>query len=201
MNQNLTQNVFLQNTYDQFASALKVSNCNLCALSEHRKNIVVHRGNPKSKVLIIGEAPGKNEDDTGYPFVGRAGKMLDEMMRTIDLNTQEDAIIANIVKCRPPQNRVPKQDEVKACLPFLHYQIQLLKPKTIILLGTTAFKRMLPHLKFSSMKDIVGKVFKDDKFAEVNFVTLFHPAYLLYDPRKKEEMKKHLQQLKAKKIL
>jgi uracil-DNA glycosylase family 4 len=201
MNKKLVKNIISRNTYDAFATALKTSNCNQCALSESRQNIVVDRGNPQAKVLIIGEAPGKNEDETGQPFVGRAGKMLDEMMRTINFDTQKDALIANIVKCRPPENRVPKQKEVEACLPFLHRQIELLKPKTIILLGATAFKRILPDVKFLSMTDIVGKVFTDEKIKGAKLVTLFHPAYLLYDPRKKEEMKKHLKQLRAKKIL
>lgn len=201
MNQNSFTNIILQNSYDNFANALKFSQCNRCELSKSRENIVVDRGNPKAKVLIIGEAPGKNEDASGQPFVGRAGKMLDEMMKTIDFNTEQDALVTNIIKCRPPKNRVPKQKEVEACLPFLYRQIELLRPKTIILLGATAFKRLLPHVKFSSMKDIVGKIFTDEKIKGTKLIALFHPAYLLYDPRKKEEMKHHLKQLKIKKIL
>src|SRR3989338_3284847 len=131
-----TQNQVLgAKDYTSFKKALLKSNCTRCPLSESRTHIVVDRGNPEAKVVMIGEAPGENEDLQGKAFVGRAGRLLDEMMKEIGFDTNQDSLIINVVKCRPPENRAPRSEEVSACNPFLQKQIELIKPKIILLLG------------------------------------------------------------------
>jgi len=158
---------------------------------------VIDRGNPNSKILVIGEAPGEKEDLQGKAFVGRAGQLLDKIMDSIGLKTNEDMLIINTVKCRPPENRPPTAAEVETCRPYLNYQISLVKPKIILLLGATALKHILPDKKKVSMEEVVGKFFTDDQFPGVQFMVLYHPAYLLYDPRKKEPMWQHVKKLKS----
>ena len=175
---------------------MKSSDCERCGLYEGRRNIVIDRGNHSSKLMIIGEAPGENEDIEGKAFVGKAGKLLDEIMKAISLNTEEDLLIANIVKCRPPENRSPLREEVSACLPYLHKQIELLKPKVIVLLGAVALKHMISEKKDFSMADEAGTCFRSKDYPGVHFMVLYHPAYLLYDPRKKKDMWEHVKQLK-----
>ena len=117
--------------------------CTSCNLSETRKNVVVGKGNESAQVVIIGEGPGEQEDITGLPFVGRAGKMLDTALSSVDIDPLEDCYITNIVKCRPPNNRKPSAVESEACMPWLNEQINLLKPKIIILAGSTAVQSFL----------------------------------------------------------
>lgn len=194
---NLTSNKILDSTsYDDFKRALVESKCSQCPLSAGRRHIVVDRGNPKAKVLMIGEAPGENEDIQGKAFVGRAGRLLDEMMREIGIDTNQDTIIANVVKCRPPENRAPKQEEVNKCIPFLRKQIALIKPKVIVLLGATALKHIIPDKAKASMGDEVGKSFSHPDFPGVQLIVLYHPAFILRDPRKKPIMAEHLKTLK-----
>ncbi|MBW2554914.1 MAG: uracil-DNA glycosylase [Deltaproteobacteria bacterium] len=176
---------------------MKNSNCERCGLYESRRNIVIDRGNPSSKLMIIGEAPGKNEDIEGKAFVGKAGKLLDEIMKAISLNTEEDLLIANVVKCRPPENRSPLREEVSACLPYLHKQIELIQPRVIVLLGAVALKHMIPEKKDFSMAEEAGTFFSSEDYPGVQFLVLYHPAYLLYDPRKKQDMWEHVKQLKV----
>jgi DNA polymerase len=134
---------FGANSYPDFKTALIQSACSQCGLSESRTHIVVDRGNPMSRVLIIGEAPGANEDYQGKAFVGRAGRLLDQLMMEIGFDTNRDGLIVNVVKCRPPDNRAPSQEEVDACFPFLKKQIDLVRPKVILLLGATALRHVL----------------------------------------------------------
>jgi len=179
-------------SYTKFKENLIKSNCSKCPLHERRTNIVVDRGNPDSKILVIGEGPGENEDIQGKAFVGRAGKLLDEIMKAINLDTNQDMIICNVVKCRPPDNRAPLKDEVNTCMPYLKKQIELVKPEFILLLGATALKHMVKDKKTFSMEEEAGKFFDLPEYPGVNFMVLYHPAYLLYDPRKKKNMWEHV---------
>jgi DNA polymerase len=147
--------------------------------------------------MIIGEAPGENEDNTGRAFVGRAGKLLDEILKDINLDTEQDVLIVNIVKCRPPGNRAPLREEVNACIPYLHRQIRLVQPHVIVLLGAVALKHMISGKKGFSMADDAGNFFTSSEYPGVHFMVLYHPAYLLYDPRKKKDMGEHVKRLET----
>lgn len=183
-------------TYEEFRRRLAASDCTLCSLSEGRKNIVVDRGNPGAPILAVGEAPGADEDEQGLAFVGRAGQLLDQILEAVDLDTNRDLLIANIVKCRPPENRLPRAGEAEICLPFLRRQIELVRPKVILLLGATSLKYLLPDRRPQALKDEVGTFFTHPEHAEVRFMVLYHPAFLLRDPRKKREMWQHVQRLR-----
>jgi len=183
-------------TYPEFKQQLISSNCKKCALCEHRTNIVVDRGNFNTKLMIIGEAPGENEDLQGKAFVGRAGKLMDELMLETGIDTNQDALIVNVVKCRPPDNRAPKQEEADRCKPFLWKQIELVKPKFIVLLGRTALKHLIPEKADSPMASEVGNAFAHPDFPGVQFMIFYHPAYILRDPRKKPIMREHIAKLK-----
>ncbi len=184
------------NAYSDFKKELLASNCTKCALSDGRTHIVVDRGNPEAKVMIIGEAPGQNEDLQGKAFVGRAGRLLDEMMKDIGFDTDRDSIIVNVVKCRPPENRAPLPKEVESCFPFLEKQIALVKPRFILLLGATALKHVIPSRKDFSMESQVGNFFTHASYSNVDFMVLYHPAFILRDPRKKPLMAEHLKKFK-----
>lgn len=192
----MIQTPFVAQSYDEFAVSLRDSCCALCRLSSGRTRIVVDRGNPRAKLVFVGEAPGETEDAQGMAFVGRAGKLLDRMMNEIGLDTNKDALIINVVKCRPPENRAPKPDEAASCMPYLRKQIELVSPRFIVLLGTTALKHLAPERGKVSMAGEVGKVFYLKDFPRIPAMLLFHPAYLLYDPRKRPVMRLHLETLK-----
>ncbi|MDP3980487.1 MAG: uracil-DNA glycosylase [Chlamydiota bacterium] len=181
--------------YLDFKEKLSKYNCSRCGLSENRSHIVVDRGNDKTSLLVIGEAPGEQEDLQGNAFVGKAGKMLDKIMASIGLDTNNDMLIVNVVKCRPPQNRAPSRDEAKACLDYLKKQIVLVNPSYIVLLGATALRHFLTGKKHFSMKLEAGKTFQIPEFPNINFMVFYHPAYLLYDPRKKTQMWEHVKNL------
>ena len=192
-----TQKMILDTqTYEAFKKALGQSNCTRCPLSESRTQIVVDRGNPKAKVLIIGEAPGRNEDAQGKAFVGRAGRLLDQLMKDIGFDTNEEALIINVVKCRPPDNRAPKPNEVAACQPFLKKQIALVQPKYILLLGATALRHMMPDKKKFSMERETGSFIDHPDYSGIPIMVLYHPAFILRDPRKKPIMIEHLKRFK-----
>jgi DNA polymerase len=131
----------------------------------------------------------------GKAFVGKAGKLLDEIMKAISFETERDMLIANIVKCRPPENRSPLREEVAACVPYLHKQIELIHPRVILLLGAVALKHMIPEKTDFSMEEEAGTCFCSQDYPGIQFVVLYHPAYLLYDPRKKKVMWEHVKQL------
>ena len=126
-------------TWEELQSACE--NCRKCGLCETRHNVVVGVGNPKAQVMFIGEGPGENEDLQGEPFVGRAGKLLDKMLDAVDLNRHSNIYIANIVKCRPPQNRDPKPEEQEQCIEWLRAQVRLISPKIIVCLGSSVLRR------------------------------------------------------------
>lgn len=166
--------------------------CRNCPLWETRTNVVFGVGSRNAEVLFIGEGPGENEDLQGEPFVGRGGKLLDDMMGAIGLK-RADVYIANIVKCRPPQNRDPLNTEEDACIGYLRNQVALLRPKIIVCLGRIAAMRVISE-DFKITRDH-GKWFEKNG---VSMMALFHPAALLRDPRKKPDTFVDLKALQAK---
>ena len=151
--------------------------CTSCGLSETRQNVVFGRGNPFAKILIIGEGPGQIEDDRGLAFVGRSGKLLDELFLSVGINVEQDCYISNIVKCRPPSNRKPRISEVENCSNWLQNQVSLINPKIIILAGSTAVNSYLNISK--PITEIRGKWINK---SNIKIMPIFHPAYLLRNP-------------------
>ena len=154
-------------------------NCRECSLWETRTNVVFGVGSQNAEVLFIGEGPGANEDAQGEPFVGRAGHLLDDMLEIIGLK-RDDVYIANIVKCRPPQNRDPLPEEWEACMPWLREQFRLLQPKIVVCLGRIAAQRMIRQ-DFSVTREH-GQFFEK---GGILFMGTFHPAALLRQPQNK----------------
>jgi len=182
--------------YAAFAAALRASGCRRCALAGARTQIVVDRGNPQAGIMAIGEGPGAQEDLSGRAFVGRAGRVLDDLLRTVGLDPERHLLIANVVKCRPPQNRVPQAAEVAACIPYLRRQIELVQPRVVLLLGATALRHFFPTQKPLVMEREVGRRFTLEAWPGIAFAALYHPAYLLRSPGKKPIALGHLQQLR-----
>ncbi len=180
-------------TYAEFRQRLVESACRRCDLHHTRRNIVVDRGNPQSRIMLIGEGPGEQEDRAGEAFVGRAGKLLDEIFEEHGLDTNQDTLICNVVKCRPPGNRVPTVTEVQTCLPYLQTQIALMKPRLVILLGATALRHMAPEKKGWRMEDEAGKFFHLPGYPHTDFVVLYHTAALLRSPRLSFPMREHME--------
>lgn len=152
----------------------KCISCTKCSLSTGRTNVVFGRGNPKARILIIGEGPGQQEDEQGLAFVGRAGKMLNKSFLSVGIDTNEDCYISNIVKCRPPNNRKPKSIEIEKCMPWLDSQIELIKPKVIVLAGSTAVQSYLNINQ--PISKIRGKWITRES---IKYMPIFHPSYLL----------------------
>ncbi len=184
--------------YEDFRARLLESDCRRCSLCDGRQHVVVDRGNPDASLVVIGEGPGEQEDLQGKAFVGRAGKLLDSIMESIGLSTQQDMLILNVIKCRPPENRVPKADEAAACIPYLHKQLDLVRPRMIALLGATSLKHMDGSRKNFSMSDEVGRFFKLPSYPDAEFVVLYHPAALLYNAGLKRDMWAHVKELKKR---
>ena len=168
--------------------------CRKCGLCETRHHVVFGIGNPQSEILFIGEGPGEQEDLTGIPFVGPAGKLLDDMLSIVDLYREENCYIANIVKCRPPRNRDPHDDEQDACMPYLEEQIRILKPRIIVCLGRVAATRLI-------RKDF--KITREHgTFTEQNgicYTATYHPSALLRDESKRPDAFQDLMRIKEKK--
>jgi DNA polymerase len=159
-----------------------LGDCTRCKLHPHRKNIVFGTGNPEAKLVFIGEGPGGDEDIQGKPFVGRAGQLLTKIINSINL-TREEVYIANIIKCRPPQNRNPEPDEIKACEPFLIQQLEVIQPKIICALGTFAAQTLLEtDERISRLR---GRFIS---YRGSKLIATFHPAYLLRNPHKKRDV-------------
>lgn len=166
--------------------------CSKCALSETRTNCVFGVGDQNADLLFVGEAPGEQEDKTGTPFVGRAGKLLDQFLFAVDI-PREKVYIANILKCRPPKNRDPLPEEEEACIDFLRRQVRLIKPKVIVCLGRiSAMKLIKPDFKITKEH---GEWFEKGNLL---ITAIYHPAALLRDPRKKEEMLEDMKKIKSK---
>ena len=178
----------LASTLDELED--KINNCTNCALHKGRNKFVFGSGNPNADVMVVGEGPGAEEDKQGLPFVGRAGKLLTDILKAINFE-RDDVYIGNIVKCRPPENRTPLPDEMETCLPYLRKQIELIKPKLILCLGLTAVKGLLN--KKDSLTSMRGKVFE---FEEAKVMITYHPAALLRNPNWKRPCWEDLQKFK-----
>lgn len=155
-------------------------NCRRCSLCDTRTNVVFGQGVPTAEVMFVGEGPGASEDEQGLPFVGRSGQLLDKYLFAIDLDRTKNCYIANIVKCRPPQNRDPQPAESEACMPWLREQFRLLKPKIVVCLGRIAAQRMI-RKDFSVTKEH-GQLYEK---GGILFMGTFHPAALLRSPQNK----------------
>ncbi len=153
-----------------------IKDCKKCPLHKSRNKFVFGVGDPNAKVLVVGEGPGAEEDKQGEPFVGRAGKLLNDILKAINFN-REEVYIANIVKSRPPGNRTPTSDEMDACFPYLNKQIELIKPKLILALGLTAAQGLLK--KRDSLTKMRGQVFD---YHGIKTMVTYHPAALLRNP-------------------
>jgi uracil-DNA glycosylase family 4 len=165
-----------------------IGDCTRCVLHKQgRKQIVFGVGNPNAELMFIGEAPGADEDIQGEPFVGRAGQLLNNMIKAMGIQ-REDIYIANIIKCRPPGNRTPERDECETCSPFLMRQIAAIKPRVIVALGAVAAKTLLAIN--APMSEFRGRWYD---FRGTKLAVTYHPAFLLRDPRQKKEAWKDLQ--------
>jgi DNA polymerase len=177
-----------------------LGDCTRCKLHQQgRKQIVFGVGNPRAELMFVGEGPGADEDAQGEPFVGRAGQLLNNMIKAMGLR-REDVYIANIVKCRPPGNRTPERDECETCSPFLMRQIAVIKPKVIVALGAVAAKNLLAIN--APMSELRGRWYdfkpagvrsSDPTWPGARLAVTYHPAFLLRDPRQKGEAWKDLQ--------
>ncbi len=177
-------------TWDELRAACE--RCERCELCKTRTNCVFGVGNTNADIMFVGEAPGQQEDLSGTPFVGRAGQLLDKYLYAIDIK-REDVYIANILKCRPPQNRDPRPDEEEACIDYLREQVKLINPKVIVCLGRiSAMKLIKPDFKITQEH---GMWFKKGNYL---MTAVYHPAALLRDPRKKEDMLRDMQKIKEK---
>ncbi len=158
-----------------------ISNCTKCQIAQQRNNTVFGAGNPNAELMLIGEAPGADEDKQGEPFVGRAGKLLDKMLEAIGLQRNQ-IFIANILKCRPPNNRDPQKDEVENCIGYLNKQIELIEPKVILSLGRVSAQNLLesntPISRLRGQPHDYGE-------QRIPLVATYHPAYLLRSPSEK----------------
>ena len=162
------------------AVAARIAGCRLCQLCETRTNTVPGEGDPRAALMLVGEGPGATEDETGRPFVGRAGELLDQMMAAIDC-PRSSVFIANIVKCRPPGNRKPVPEESAACLPYLHRQIALVRPRVLLALGGTAAEALL------GIKQTLGTMrLQVHRYGTTPLIVTYHPAALLRNPNWKK---------------
>lgn len=165
--------------------------CTRCKLHKHRHTIVFGDGNPKAELVFVGEGPGADEDAQGLPFVGRAGKLLTQMIEAMGLQ-RKDVYICNVVKCRPPENRTPEEDEVSTCSPFLLRQLDVIAPKVIVCLGAVAAKTLLKTNRGISHFRGQWLDYRSSKL-----MATYHPAYLLRNPNAKPEVWKDLQKVMA----
>lgn len=161
--------------------------CHRCDLGASRTHAVIGRGNLNAPIMIVGEGPGQTEDETGVPFVGRSGQLLDRILAAVHLTTEEHVFICNVVKCRPPENRTPTTDEAEACKGYLSEQIRMVNPKIILLTGATAMKALV-GIKQGITKVRGQWIEKDDRF----YMPIFHPAYLLRNQSKEKGSPKWL---------
>ncbi len=173
---------------EEIAKQVKV--CTKCKLYLTRKNAVPGEGNPNAQIMLIGEAPGANEDEEGKPFVGAAGKLLTELLSSIGLS-RKDVFITNLVKCRPPNNRDPEEDEILACSPYLDEQIKIIKPKIIVTLGKHSTTYILGKIgmKVKSISSVRSKFFTWN-YENVTILVFptYHPAAALYNPSLRDDL-------------
>lgn len=168
------------------------NSCTACPLSQTRTNLVFGVGNPEADLMFVGEAPGEQEDLTGTPFVGRAGQLLDRFLFAVDIE-RSDVYIANILKCRPPKNRDPLPAEEDACMGYLREQVRIIRPKIIVCLGRIAAMRLIrPDYKITKEH---GQWVERGSFL---MTAVYHPAALLRDPRKNEDMLRDMKAIRQK---
>lgn len=190
--------VFMLKEEDMKKISISVTNCKKCILWETRKNPVVGDGSLNSKILVVGEAPGYHEDMQGRPFVGKAGKILDELLAFIGLN-RDKVYIANILKCRPPSNRNPLKIEIDACTGHLNNQIEVIKPRVIAPLGNFAVSYIFDKygLKKEKISNVHGKVYQvNTVFGRIKIIPMYHPAVATYNPNTKKVLLEDFQLLK-----
>ncbi len=168
----------------------EIRNCRKCRLNNHRRNIVFGKGNERARLMLIGEAPGNEEDIRGEPFVGMAGELLTKMLKAIDLS-REEVYITNVVKCHPPKNRDPQPDEIEACKPFLIRQIKAINPKIIWALGNISAKTLLNSDK--RISELRGRFYEHEG---IKIIPTYHPAFLLRNPHKKREAWEDIKMIK-----
>lgn len=178
----------------------EVLNCQKCQLYKTRNYPVIGEGNHQAKIMLVGEAPGANEDKTGRPFCGAAGKILDELLKNTGLK-REEIYISNIVKCRPPGNRNPKEEEIKACSLYLDRQIEIIKPKIICPLGNYSTNYIVRKFglanKIQPIGKIHGKVFETKNFFDsMKIIPFYHPATATYNINMKEVLRKDFRVLR-----
>ncbi len=176
----------------------RIGRCKKCPLYIHRRNPVFGEGSINSRIMFIGEAPGRNEDIAGRPFVGSAGKLLDEVLLEVGL-ARNDIYITNTVKCRPPNNRTPYKEEIEACLPYLLEEISILSPKIIVTLGRVSGEAIYSTLGLkwrgiANERRVVKEVKYNNK--KIKLLSTYHPAAALYKPELKEELRKDLRRVK-----
>ncbi|NLI94097.1 MAG: uracil-DNA glycosylase [Peptococcaceae bacterium] len=168
----------------------EAATCRRCELGETRRSVVFGEGPPQAKLMLVGEAPGEKEDESGKPFAGQAGRILDKILEENGIS-REDIYITSVIKCRPPKNRMPKKAEVTACLPFLEKQIESIKPKIIVCLGSLAAKTIIdPKLKITEMRG---------KWVEKNGMKMmptYHPASVFHDQEKMEAIREDFRKVK-----
>ena len=174
-------NIIINNNIESSSFTLNdfyedIKDCKKCSLSDTRTKLVFGVGNPNADIVIVGEAPGKNEDLTGEPFVGRGGKLLDKILNSINLN-REKVFILNVLKCRPPENRDPNPGEIEKCEPYLKKQLEIIKPKLIVALGRISAMTLL-KVK-DSLTNMRNKI---HKYEGVDLIVTYHPAALLRNP-------------------
>lgn len=163
--------------------AVQIRACRACGLARLRRNVVVGEGNPRAELVFVGEAPGEEEDLQGRPFVGPAGKLLDRIIQSMGF-TRQEVFIANVLKCRPPANRIPRPDEVEACVPFLMRQLKAINPRVICALGAVAAKALLGTAG-GGITTLRGKW---QRWGTVPVMPTYHPSYLLRNPDRKREV-------------
>lgn len=183
-------NTEIQQKWDELEARCK--SCQKCELSQTRTNVVFGSGSREARLMFVGEAPGEKEDLSGVPFVGAAGKLLDKYLYAVGIE-REDVFIANMLKCRPPKNRDPKESEQDLCIEYLREQVRLIKPKLIVCLGRISAKRLIKE-DFMITKEH-GIFFEKNGFT---ICAVYHPSALLRDPRKKEDMMIDMQKIKEK---
>lgn len=174
----------------------QIKTCTKCSLQVSRKNAVAGEGSLSARLMLIGEAPGRREDEQGKPFVGSAGKILTELLESIGLQRGE-VYITNVVKCRPPNNRAPRSEEVETCKPYLLEQIARIKPKLIVLLGATAARCLLG--KEAQLSKSRGKILKSrgKGLEDCAFFLTYHPAACIYNPKLRQKLREDFLRIKG----
>ena len=168
----------------------QIESCQKCSLAHHRRHFVFGTGNPGARLILIGEAPGEEEDRKGEPFVGKAGQLLDRILEAIDF-TRDEVFIANILKCRPPQNRDPIEEEIRQCLPYLLGQMEIIRPRMILALGRIAAQELLKTSE--SLTRLRGR---QHDYEGIPLLVTYHPAALLRNPEWKRHVWEDVQQLR-----